>query len=164
MRIGIIGAGNIGGTMTAASHSWATNFSIANSRGPDALAVLAKETGARPVTVEQAARAGDVVIVTIPEKSVRDLRKGLFNGVSRDVVVVDTRNYYPTRRDGLIQEIENGKTESRWVSDRLGRSVVKAFNEGIFRLGVWERGASRKGRGAGSRFRSRGTILAPRLW
>ena len=76
MRIGIIGAGNIGGTLARRLTQLGHEVSIANSRGPDTLAGLAKETGARPVTVEQAARAGDVVIVTIPEKSVRDLPKG----------------------------------------------------------------------------------------
>ncbi len=75
MRIGIIGAGNIGGTLARRLTQLGHEVSIANSRGPDTLAGLAKETGARPVTVEQAARAGDVVIVTIPEKSVRDLPK-----------------------------------------------------------------------------------------
>ncbi len=128
MRIGIIGAGNIGGTLARRLTALGHEVSIANSRGPETLAALAKETGAKPVTVEQAARAGEVVVVTIPEKSVRDLPKGLFGGVAKDVVVVDTGNYYPRHRDGLIQEIESGKTESRWVSDQLGRPVVKAFN------------------------------------
>ena len=128
MRIGIIGAGNIGGTLARRLTELGHEVSIANSRGPESLTALAKETGAKPVTVEQAARAGDVIIVTIPEKNVRDLPKGLFDGVPDTVVVVDTGNYYPRNRDGLIQEIESGKTESRWVSERLNRPVVKAFN------------------------------------
>ena len=143
MRIGIIGAGNIGGTLARRLTELGHEVSIANSRGPGTLAALAKETGAKPVTVEQAARAGDVVIVTIPEKSVRDLPKGLFDGVARDVVVVDTGNYYPRHRDGLIQEIESGKTESRWVSDQLGRPVVKAFNN--IRSGSLAKGGKPKG-------------------
>jgi predicted dinucleotide-binding enzyme len=128
MRIGIIGAGNIGGTLARRLTALGHEVSIANARGPETLAGLAKETGAKPVTVEQAARAGEVVIVSIPEKSVRALPTGLFQGVPEDVAVVDTGNYYPRPRDGLIQEIESGKTESRWVSDQLGRPVVKAFN------------------------------------
>ena len=128
MRIGIIGAGNIGGTLARRLTELGHEVSIANSRGPETLSALAKETGAKPVTIEQAARAGEVVIVTIPEKSVRDLPKGLFDGVPDTVVVVDTGNYYPRHRDGLIQEVESGKSESRWVSDQLGRPVVKAFN------------------------------------
>jgi 8-hydroxy-5-deazaflavin:NADPH oxidoreductase len=143
MRIGIIGAGNIGGTLARRLTQLGHEVSIANSRGPETLAALAKETGASPVTVEQAARAGNVVIVTIPEKSVRDLPKGLFDGVAKDVVVVDTGNYYPRSRDGLIQEIESGKTESRWVSDQLGRPVVKAFNN--IRAGSLAKGGKPKG-------------------
>jgi predicted dinucleotide-binding enzyme len=151
MRIGIIGAGNIGGTLARRLTALGHEVSIANSRGPETLAALAKETGARPVTVGQAARSGDVVIVTVPEKSIPDLPKGLFDGVPENVVVVDTGNYYPRHRDGLIQEIENGKTESRWVSDQLGRPVVKAFNN--IRAGSLAKGGKPKG--------TRGRIALP---
>jgi 8-hydroxy-5-deazaflavin:NADPH oxidoreductase len=151
MRIGIIGAGNIGGTLARRLTALGHEVSIANSRGPETLAALAQETGAEPVTVEQAARSGDVVIVTIPEKSIRDLPKGLFDGVPEHVVVVDTGNYYPRHRDGLIQEIESGRTESRWVSDQLGRRVVKAFNN--IRAGSLAKGGKPKG--------TRGRIALP---
>jgi len=128
MRIGIIGAGQIGGTLARRLTAIGHEVFIANSRGPASLAALAKETGAKPVTVEQAARSGDVLIVTIPMKNIPRLPSGLFEGVPENVVVVDTGNYYPQQRDGLIEPIEHGTTESRWVSERLGRPVVKAFN------------------------------------
>jgi hypothetical protein len=80
------------------------------------------------VTVSEAAKGKDVVIVTIPQKNIPKLPSDLFEGVPNDVVVVDTGNYYPQQRDGRIEGIENGATESRWVSDQLGRPVVKAFN------------------------------------
>lgn len=128
MDIGIIGAGNIGGTLTRRLTALGHNVSVANSRGPETLAALAKETGARAVTVKEAARAGDVVIVTIPEKAIPDLPKDLFAGVPDDVVVIDTGNYYPRQRDGRIADIESGMTESRWVARQLRRPVVKAFN------------------------------------
>ena len=128
MRIGIIGAGQIGGTLARRLTKLGHDVSIANSRGPETLADLARETGAQPVTVAQAARAGDVVIITIPVKNIPRLPAGLFDGVPGGVVVVDTGNYYPQQRDGRIDAIENGTTESRWVSERLGRPVVKAFN------------------------------------
>lgn len=128
MRIGIIGAGQIGGTLARRLTALGHQVSIANSRGPESLAGLARETGAKPVTVEQAARSGSVVIVTIPMKNIPRLPAGLFNGVPDDVVVVDTGNYYPQQRDGRIDPVEQGTTESRWVADQLGRPVVKTFN------------------------------------
>ena len=141
MRIGIIGAGNIGGTLARRLTALRHDVSIANSRGPETLAALARETGAKPVTVEEAARAGNVVIVTIPEKAIPRLPAALFDGVPDDVVVVDTGNYYP-QRDGRIDAIEKGTTESRWVSEQLGRPVVKAFNS-IYARSLLERGKPR---------------------
>jgi hypothetical protein len=142
MRIGIIGAGQIGGTLARRLTALGHDVSIANSRGPQSLAALASETGARPVTVEQAAQAGDVVIVTIPMKSIPRLPAHLFDGVPDETVVVDTGNYYPQQRDGRIDPIERGTSESRWVSERLGRPVVKAFNN-IYARHLLERGKSR---------------------
>ena len=139
MRIGIIGAGQIGGTLARRLTALGHDVSIANSRGPQSLAALAKETGAKPVTVEQAARAGELVIVTIPMKSIPRLPAGLLDGVSDNVVVVDTGNYYPQQRDGRIDAIEDGTTESRWVSQQLRRPVVKAFNN-IYARHLLERG------------------------
>jgi len=127
MKIGIIGAGHIGGTLTRRLTALGHEVFVANSRGPETLSELAEETGATPVTSREAARSGEVVVVTIPEGKVPDLPDDLFAGVSDDVVVVDTGNYYPSR-DGRIEKIEEGMTESRWVSNQLGRSVVKAFN------------------------------------
>jgi predicted dinucleotide-binding enzyme len=142
MRIGIIGAGQIGGTLARRLAALGHDVSIANSRGPESLAKLAKETGAKAVTVEEAARAGEVIIVSIPMKSVPRLPAGLFDGVPADVVVVDTGNYYPLERDGRIEPIEQGTTESRWVADRLGRPVVKVFNN-IYAKHLLERGTPR---------------------
>ena len=139
MRIGIIGAGNIGGTLARRLAALGHEVSVANSRGPHTLQDLAEEAGAKPVAVKDAARAGDVVIVTIPQKRIADLPADLFDGVPGDVVVVDTGNYYPRQRDGLIPEIEGGTTESRWVSNRLGRPVVKAFNN-IYARSLADRG------------------------
>jgi hypothetical protein len=127
MKIGIIGAGHIGGTLTRRLTKLGHDVSVANSHGPDSLAGLAKETGATAVTVREAVRDKDLVIVTIPERSVTALPEGLFADVPDDTVVVDTGNYYP-QRDGRIDAIEAGVPESRWVSDLLGRRVVKAFN------------------------------------
>ncbi len=128
MNIGIIGAGHIGGSLTRRFSALGHKVFVANSRGPETLAALVQETGATPVTVTEAARSGDVVIVTIPEKHIPELPRDLFAGVPDSVVVVDTGNYYPQQRDGRIEGIEEGTTESLWVSKQLGRPVVKAFN------------------------------------
>jgi predicted dinucleotide-binding enzyme len=127
MKIGIIGAGEIGGTLTRRFTALGHDVSVANARGPETLADLARETGAKAVTARDAARAGELVVVTIPEGKIPKLAKDLFAGVPDNVVVVDTGNYYP-QRDGRIGGIEDGMTESRWVATQLGRSVVKAFN------------------------------------
>jgi predicted dinucleotide-binding enzyme len=128
VKIGIIGSGNIGGALTRRFTALGHEVSVANSRGPETLRDLQRETGAKAVTVQEAARAGKVVIVTIPEAQIPNLPKGLFAGVPDDVVVVDTGNYYPQQRDGRIAGIEDGITESRWVANQLGRPVIKAFN------------------------------------
>jgi len=128
MKIGIIGAGQIGSTLTRKFRALGHEVSVANSRGPQTLANLAKETGAKAVSVKEAARGGDVVIITIPEAHIPSLPKDLFVAVPDNVVVVDTGNYYPRERDGHIVEIEAGMTESRWVERKLRRPIVKAFN------------------------------------
>lgn len=129
MKIGIIGAGNIGGTLARRFSELGHEVVVANSRGPESLRDVAAETGAMPVTAEQAARGGDVVVVTIPEKKIEGLPRDLFAGVPANVVVIDTGNYYPRQRDGRIEEIEAGMPESVWVSKQLGRPVIKAFND-----------------------------------
>jgi predicted dinucleotide-binding enzyme len=127
VKIGIIGAGNIGSALTRGFTALGHEVSVANSRGPETLGDLAAATGASAVTVGDAANGGDVVIVTIPEKSVPDLPAGFLDGAAQAAVVIDTGNYYP-QRDGRIEAIENGMTESRWVSQQIGHPVVKAFN------------------------------------
>ncbi len=139
MKIGIIGAGHIGGTLTRRLRALGHEVWVANSRGPESLAALAKESGAHAATIQEAARGRDLVVVTIPESKIPNLPKDLFAGVPEGVVVVDTGNYYPRQRDGRIDGIESGMTESRWVSRQLGRPVVKAFNN-IYAQHLMERG------------------------
>jgi predicted dinucleotide-binding enzyme len=139
MNIGIIGAGHIGGTLTRRLTALGHTVFVANSRGPETLAALAAETGAKPVSVQEAARNGEVVVVTIPMKNIPKLPRGLFDGVPDSVVVIDTCNYYPQQRDGRIGAIEDGLQESRWVQQQLGRPVIKAFNN-IYAQHLLERG------------------------
>ena len=97
------------------------------------------------MTALEAARHGDIVVVTIPLKNIPDLPKDLFEGVAADVPVIDTSNYYPLLRDGHIPELETGDlTESEWVQQHLGRPVVKVFNN------IYADHLQNKGRPAGT--------------
>jgi predicted dinucleotide-binding enzyme len=129
MNIGIIGAGNIGSALAVRLVSLGHSVYIANSRGPETLKDVAQKTGATPVTAQEAARHGDIIVVTIPLKNIPQLPKDLFADVAADVPVIDTSNYYPILRDGRMPELETGDlTESEWVQQHLGRPVVKVFN------------------------------------
>jgi len=128
MDIGIIGSGHIGGTLARRLAALGHHVRVANSRGPGSLAALAAETGASASTVEEAARARDLVVVTIPQRAVPGLPRGLFADTPASAVVVDTGNYYPELRDGDIPEIDAGLLDSEWVARQLGRPVLKVFN------------------------------------
>ncbi|NNN09192.1 MAG: NAD(P)-binding domain-containing protein [Acidimicrobiaceae bacterium] len=138
MKIGIIGAGNIGGNLTRRLTHLGYDVAVANSRGPETLSELVQQTGARAVSASEAAMGADVVVVTIPEKNVPNLPAGFLAGANPGAIVIDTGNYYPQQRDGLISAIEDGTTESRWVSEEIGHPVVKAFN-GIYAANLIER-------------------------
>lgn len=128
MRIGIIGAGNIGGNLTRRLTALGHQVTVANSRSPETLGALTEETGATAAEAAHAADGAELVIVTVPLKNVPDLPKGFLEGAVPGAVVIDTNNYYPQQRDGRIDAIEDGLTESRWVSAQIGHPVVKAFN------------------------------------
>ncbi|WP_339329059.1 NADPH-dependent F420 reductase [Streptomyces formicae] len=139
MKIGIIGAGNIGGNLTRRLTALGHDVSVANSRGPETLTALAEETGATPVTAAEAARDAQIVVVTVPVKRVPDLPSGLFDHAAEGVAVIDTGNYYPKERDGRIAAIEDsGLTESRWTEQQIGHPVIKAFN-GTYAQDILER-------------------------
>ena len=128
MKIGIIGAGNIGGNLTRRLTALGHDVSVANSRGPQTLTALAEETGATPVPVAEAARGAEVVVVTVPLKAVPNLPKGLFDGAAENVAVIDTGNYYPGRDGRIAAILDDGRTESPWTSEQIGHTVIKAFN------------------------------------
>ncbi|MFJ1895965.1 NADPH-dependent F420 reductase [Streptomyces sp. NPDC088115] len=127
MKIGIIGAGNIGGNLTRRLTALGHEVSVANSRGPETLAALAEETGATAVDAAQAARDAQVVVVTVPLKAVPALPAGFLDAAAEGAAVIDTGNYYP-QRDGRIAAIEDGLPESRWTETQIGHPVIKAFN------------------------------------
>ena len=78
LKIGVIGTGNIGGALTRHFTRLGYDVVVANSRGPESLAGLAKETGAKPVTVAEVPRGRDLVVVTIPEAKIPNLPPRLF--------------------------------------------------------------------------------------
>ena len=140
MRIGFIGAGELGGTLARHLTRLGHQVSIANSRGPESLTALAAEIGATPVSVVDAVKA-EIVVISIPTKAVADLPRELFANVPSRVVI-DTGNYHPELRDGRIDAIDQGMLDSQWVAQQIGRPVVKAFNN-IFAKSLLEKGVPR---------------------
>ena len=127
MKIGIIGAGHIGGNLAQLLVRNGHQVVVANSRGPETLGDVAQRTGATPVAVADAPRDAEVVIIAVPLKAVADLPEGLLDSAAPGVVVIDTNNYYP-ERDGRIRPIVEGMVSSRWVGEQIGHPVVKVFN------------------------------------
>jgi predicted dinucleotide-binding enzyme len=125
MKIGIIGSGHIGGTLTRRLQAAGHRVTVANSRGPETLTDLTGETGATAGTATEAVAAGDVVVVAVPLRAVPELPAAPFDGK----IVIDANNYYP-QRDGHIASLDAKRvTSSRWVADLLpGARVVKVFN------------------------------------
>jgi len=97
MKIGVIGAGAVGGTLAHLLAKLGHQVSIANSRGADSLTALATRIGASPVSVVDAAKAAEIVIVAIPTKAVADLPRGLFANVPGRADSTGQRNTLPER-------------------------------------------------------------------
>jgi predicted dinucleotide-binding enzyme len=125
--IGLIGAGHIGSQIARLGVARGYSVVISNSRGPETLATLVAELGpnARAATARDAAKAGDIVVVTVPLKNYREVPVEPLAGK----IVIDTNNYYP-QRDGHIPELDNeSTTTSELLQAHLPASkVVKAFN------------------------------------
>jgi 8-hydroxy-5-deazaflavin:NADPH oxidoreductase len=127
MNFGVIGPGNIGEVIVRKLRDAGYPVKMANSRGPESLKDLAAKTGAIPVSVEQVVQDVDMIFIVVPQKAISELPKGLFDKAKKETIVIDVGNYYPFR-DGRIDEIENGLTESVWVERQIGRPVVKVLN------------------------------------
>ncbi|MCL6739134.1 NADPH-dependent F420 reductase [Streptomyces neyagawaensis] len=125
--LGIIGSGKIGTAVARLAVAAGIDVVLSNSRGPETLAEAVAELGgrARAATPEEAARAGDWVLVSVPLSAYRDLPAGALAGK----VMLDTSNYYPMR-DGTIEVLDSGKTTtSELVQEHLvGAKLIKAFN------------------------------------
>ena len=125
--IGFIGSGHIGSQVARLAVAYGYKVVMSNSRGPQTLADLVQELGphARAATPEEAAKAGDLVVVTVPLKNYRDVP---VEPLARKIVL-DTNNYYP-ERDGHFPELDSeSTTTSDLLQTHLPKSnVVKAFN------------------------------------
>lgn len=126
VKIGIIGAGNIGSTLARKLASSGHQIKLANSKGADTIRDLAREIGVTPVAKEDTTKDVAVVILAIPFAKYPDLVT-LFDIAASDIVVIDTSNYYPLRDDTIVA-VDAGKPESVWVSEQIGRPVVKSWN------------------------------------
>jgi predicted dinucleotide-binding enzyme len=125
--IGFIGSGHIGSTVARLAVDAGHDVVLSNSRGPETLQDLVDDLGphARAATTEEAAQAGDLVVLTIPLVAVDQVPSAPLTGK----VVIDTSNYYP-QRDGQIADLDDlSTTTSELVQSRLpGSTVVKGFN------------------------------------
>ncbi len=146
MNIGLIGPGQIGEVIIRKLRGVGYSGKMANSRGPESLKDLAENTGAIPVSVEQVVQDVDMLFIAVPQKAIPELPKGLLKKAKKETIVIDVGNYYPFR-DGRIDEIENGLTESVWVERHIGRPVVKVLNN------IIAKALAEAGRPAGSRDR-----------
>jgi 8-hydroxy-5-deazaflavin:NADPH oxidoreductase len=120
MRIGVIGAGNLGATVAGLFAAAGHQIAVANSRGPESLAGLVAELGdrARAATAEQAAVFGDVVLAAVPFRRYRELPAAALEGK----IVIDAMNDY----DGIS---DDATTSSELLAAHLpDAQVVKAFN------------------------------------
>lgn len=124
MKFGIIGAGTIGSIISKKLVKNGHDVKIADARGIEHLE--GKELAGTPVLLEDVMTNIEVLIISLPLTALPSIRN-IIEQVGEEVIVVDTSNYYPSR-DQKIAEIENGMVESDWVSNQLGKPIIKAFN------------------------------------
>ena len=132
MKIGIIGAGEMGGTLIRQYSKAGHNVKIANASRTEKLKSLALETGASAVTLDDVVTGVDVIVISIPLIGILKFPRHLLKNISANTVIIDTCNYYPIR-DGIIKEIEDGMAESIWVTNQLQRPVIKTYNNILYR-------------------------------
>jgi len=126
MKIGIVGVGMIGKTLVQKLSVAGHYVKAANSRGPETIDPDVFTHGGRGVTIGEAIQDVEVVILSIPPTSFEKIAP-VIKPLPPETVVIDTFNYYPLR-DGRIEALDAGQVESVWASEKLGRSVVKAWN------------------------------------
>ncbi|MFJ2886717.1 NADPH-dependent F420 reductase [Streptomyces sp. NPDC087305] len=130
--MGFIGSGSIGKAIARLAVGAGHRVVLSNSRGPETLADTVAELGpqASAATSEEAAAAGDIVVVTVPVSAFPHVPAAQLAGKT----VIDTCNY-GAERDGHIPELDDSSLTSsellqRYVPDAL---LVKAFNTIFFK-------------------------------
>jgi predicted dinucleotide-binding enzyme len=128
MRIGIIGAGSLGGTV---GRLWvqAGHEVLFSSRHPDELVSMTRQLGPRASagTPRQAAEFGPVVLIAVPYGALPQLGREL-QEVLRGKIVLDASNPAPGSEDALAREaMANGvaQTSAKYLP---GTRLVRAFS------------------------------------
>lgn len=126
-QVTIIGAGVVGTALATQLAHAGYSVSISNSRGPDSLHNIERITGAKAMNTEEAVSEADIVILAVPMSGIIPLQPILQPSMRPGTILIDACNYYPSR-DGNIQLLDEGMTESVWISKTLSLPVVKALN------------------------------------
>jgi len=108
MKIGVIGIGEIGGTIARRWSEKGHSVRVANSRGPEAVRQFADEIGADAADIYGAVQGADIVLLSVPFPAVAKLPSDLFNRAAEGVVIIDTGNYYPDVREVYSGHMGNG--------------------------------------------------------
>jgi predicted dinucleotide-binding enzyme len=145
MKIGIIGTGAIGSILAKRLSDKGHQVKVTNTRDMPRLREIAASLGAEAATITDVVKDADVIIFSIPFKAYKNLPENLLRYVPEKVIIMDTSNYYPLR-DGELPELK-GKAESVYISETLGRPVIKVFNN------IMEYTMQHKGKPAGEKER-----------
>ena len=128
MKVSIIGTGAIGGNIAKKLVKAGYKVSVANSRGKSAVEKFAWEIGAEPRDLESISKDAEILIISIPFGAIPKLPKDIFLKLPKSSIIIDTSNYYPEVRK---EEFDESKPESVWVSEQIGRKVIKNY---VFKL------------------------------
>jgi 8-hydroxy-5-deazaflavin:NADPH oxidoreductase len=138
MRIGVIGAGRIGGNAARLLAQAGHEVLVSYSRDPERLQALAAEIGARAGTPREAAQFGEVVMLSVPWPLLDDVLAEVGSLDGR--IVIDTTNQFGT--DGW--EDLGGRTAAQVNAQRMpGARYTKALN--TLTSGFQEQAAGRTG-------------------
>jgi 8-hydroxy-5-deazaflavin:NADPH oxidoreductase len=134
MKIGIIGSGNIGGTLGG---HWAKagHEVMFSSRHPEELESMAKQANAQVGTLKEAANFSDVILLAIPFGKIPDVAKQI--GALQNKLLIDATNPYPQRDGEIAQQVidDASQTATGYVATQFaGMPVVKAFNSIYYKV------------------------------